>query len=92
MRSRRPNWRCVVIGHRADVEFIFVANVDRKRLCRERGIGRGRSDGNVIRSRRFPIDRAVDRHDTGVGIDREPPTGIVVERIGNDVRAVRIGS
>ncbi len=40
----------------------------------KRSIGRGRSDGNVIRSSRFPIDRAVDTYYTVFGsIANRPP-------------------
>src|SRR6185436_16409619 len=52
-----------------------------------RAVGAGRAHRNVVRGGRFPIEERTvgHRHHAGRGVNCEPPTGVVDQRIGHAV-------
>ena len=75
---------------RRHVEFVHVADGDRERPGRAAGVAAGRPDGDVVRCGRLAVDATGHRDHARIGVDREPPARVVVERVADRIGPVRI--
>ncbi len=82
--------RAIGVNDGANVRFIDVGHSDHEDLSLGTGVGAGRSHRDAVAGGRFRVQSTVDSDHARCRVDREPPAGVIVQRIAHRVGRISV--